>query len=180
MVTRMDCLSRALSETPDGKKFKIESNGRWNMSAGGRGTPGDLIPIDDIVRVRRLVTGFSRIASSSLEYCGELGVLSDTNRNTVGRGKDPEVISISASEDSCMPLPPVFRQTRAIRSAHSRIVTNRTAPASSSARGSDNRKIWIAGNADVMFGGWLVARIKRDDSNCCDCKNGCKSLRDGT
>jgi hypothetical protein len=99
VVTKIDCFSRALSDTPNGKKFRMESNGRWNASAGGRGTPDDFVVMDD--NVRRLFD-FSADASCSLESCGELGALPDVNRNTLGGGNEaaPEVISMSVSNDS--------------------------------------------------------------------------------
>jgi hypothetical protein len=105
VVTKIDCFSKALSDTPDGKKFRMESNGRWYMSAGGRGTPEDFILRDDIVLWRRLAVNFSGGARRSLESCGGLDDLSDANRNTLGGGNEaaPEVMSISASNDSWTP-----------------------------------------------------------------------------
>ena len=77
----------------------------------------------------------------------------EANRKILGGArlfKPPSVAvpfsSSSAIFNSSIPSPPLLRHKRATRSAVSRTLTNRTAPASSTARDDFKRKMRIVGN----------------------------------
>jgi hypothetical protein len=186
VVTNIDCFSMALSETFGDRKLRIQSNGRWDESTGGKRCPLAFENVtDDADRNRRLdeVVDPSEL-SRSVEEWGELGVLpEEANRNTLGGDNEPGPLELSssASDNSSIPSPPDLRQTRATRSAHSSTLTNLTAPASSIARGVDKRRMRTAGNVDIdgISGGWWVTSISKDDSRCCECNNGSRSLKGG-
>lgn len=55
-------------------------------------------------------------------------------------------VPFSSCSNSSIPSPPFLRHKRATRSAVSRTLTNRTAPASSTARDDFKRKMRIVGN----------------------------------
>lgn len=150
VVTNIDCLSRALSETSAERKLKMQSNGRWEESTGGnfRALFNDVVD-DEADSKRRLGGGVDLPGlSRSVEDPGELFALpGEANRNTFGGDNEPSPpASSSASDNSSIPSPPVLRQIRATRSAHSSTLTNLIAPASSIARGVDKRRIRTAGN----------------------------------
>lgn len=186
VVTNIVCFRMALSETLADKKLRMQSNGRWDESTGGRLRPLIFENVrEEADRKRRLVGVVGReIGRRSVEDWGEVGTLSEeVNRNTLGGDKEPgpTALSSSVSDNSSTPSPPDLRQTRATRSAHSSTLTNRTAPASSIARGIARRKMRTAGNvlAGMISGGWWVARINKDDSRYCECNNGSRSFKGG-
>jgi hypothetical protein len=183
VVTSIDCFRMALSETFAGRKLRMQSNGRWDESTGGRLC---LLAFENVKDDKRFLDGDDNLSllRCSAEDWGELGTLSEeAKRNTLGGDNEPgpAALSRSASDNSAMPSPPDLRQTRATRSAHSSTLTNRIAPASSIARGDVKRRMRIVGNVVIggILGGWWVASINKDDSKCCECNNGSISLNCG-
>ena len=118
---------------------------------------------------------FVLIESAEVDDRGETGVLCEPWKlNNVGgvRYSCPS----SSSVNLTAPNPPCFRHRRATRSAHSSTFTNRTAPASSIARGSfscntrtDGKVVW------GISGGACVAMIRRELARNLESKRGLSS-----
>lgn len=77
------------------------------------------------------------------------------------------LVGSNGSWSSDTPPPPCTLQTRATRSAHSRVLTSRSAPRFSTSKGSFNFKIRTAGNtpAGRYKGAWVATRI-REENRC--------------
>lgn len=80
-----------------------------------------------------------------VELRGDGGVDWEPKRKTDGGFKSPLPLMSDSSESSTTPAPPCFRHVRATRSAHSSTFTKRTAPESSSARGTVRRRMRTVG-----------------------------------
>ena len=168
VVTRMEFLRSALSGTFAGMKLMSTSKGRWDGSGGGS-VPEPRRESNEPIIEEGLDDGRDDVASEERcaderwveELPGEVGMLWEPKRDVDGGRRSPWR-SVS-SDSSSTPPPPCFLQVRATRSAHSRTLTKRTAPASSRASGAERRRTRTVGmTIPGMSGGAWVARMTRD------------------
>ena len=148
VVTRMTCLRSDLSEMPEGRKLTSPSNGRCDGSEGGSNSserwprlPGNQsLSKEKIVRaVEEEYVDVAVGGAPLLEHC------------CVRFGGTVRVPGSSVT--SLTPIPPTLRHVRAMRSAHSKTFTKRTAPARSKASGSARRRTRTVGCTSGGMGG---------------------------
>ena len=137
VVTRMACLRRDVSEMSCGRKLTSASKGRWEESGDGRTRSERRLRFLKKVRLPRDEDEAAE-STCDVDETGEDGGLLleglPRPRNLVGGVRAPKP-SCSLSASSLTPVPPSLRQTRATRSAHSRMFMRRMAPASSKPSG---------------------------------------------
>ena len=177
VVTRIACLSKALSGVFLGRKFRRWSNGRCDGSTVGIMDARDLgrnLAETDRGRVGG-ESGRRRLAEDRGDD-GVLWVPLNERKEGGGRRSFPSSFSLRMRA----PKPPCFLHTRATRSAHSRTFTKRTAPASSMAKGSSSLRMRTVGRTECgISGGSWVAIITRSFDKCFEASSEVSSLSGG-
>ncbi len=140
VVTKMVCLRRYLSGILDGRKLTSASKGRWEGSGDGKARSERRVSFLKKFRLPRdEVVGTEEVVESSCEVdeTGDEELLLECwpKPRSFGGVRAPKS-SWSLSASSLTPIPPTLRHTRATRSAHSKMLTKRMAPASSKPSGS--------------------------------------------
>lgn len=167
-VTRMVCFNMSFSATPSETWLMIVSNGRWVGSIeGNEGGEGPNETEDNLRLLRkekrldfelRRLPFHDPLPRVADDPSGDPGVLRTM------RGASITLPMVTSSNSSRSESPgPCARHIRAIRSAHSKMLTRRTAPLSSTTKGLFRRRILIVGaNEGAICGGACVAIITRE------------------